>query len=255
MIILRETRCADRIVLVWPVTRRTQTVPSMPMSAALTTSTFPCPGAPCRCGAAELARRPVRQDTVRSGVCQRSPCKRLSSRTHQQRMHHLLMALPAFPDLAKVERRYPFVPHDLLLHFTDLVDAHIGEEVGKLFLRRIVGVTSVPPIVCGNGRVSRVEARRWPPHSQLAPPTGPTRCSLRIQIGVSGHVFFTCRSRCRIRRCHHSTRSCVSGISVERCLTRSWRPKNARSHTKELNVSADARSTNDDRALLRSRPE
>jgi hypothetical protein len=74
------------------------------------------------------------------------------------------------------------------------------------------------------GELERRERRYCdndPRDSQLAPPTGPTRCSFLIHTGTPGHVSVTCFKRCFILRCHHSTRSWFSGTSVDKCEMRS----------------------------------
>ena len=80
---------------------------------------------------------------------------------------------------------------------------------------------------CSSGR----DARYGDFDSQLAPPTGPTRCNFLNQIGTPGHVCCTCPMRFVILLCHQRILSCLRGISVESFETRSCRPKKARSQT------------------------
>lgn len=68
---------------------------------------------------------------------------------HLFRVHHVLVALPPFPHLAKVKRRHPDVPHDLLRHLADRVHPDVGEEVGERLLWRVVARARVAPVVCG----------------------------------------------------------------------------------------------------------
>lgn len=62
-------------------------------------------------------------------------------------MNHLLTRLPPFPHVAEIKLWDAHVDRHLVLHLPDLVHAHVGEKVAKLFLTAIVGLARVAPIV------------------------------------------------------------------------------------------------------------
>ena len=62
-------------------------------------------------------------------------------------MNHVLMTLPPLPYLTEIETRHAFPQRDLLLHLADLVDPHVGEEVGELRWFAVLSCT-VSPVVC-----------------------------------------------------------------------------------------------------------
>ena len=208
-------------------------------SALLTAPTTPAQRSPSRCGGLALARRRGLRGTAQSRsssapVPHRAP-HNLRGGAHDERMHHLLVALPTLPDLAKVEAWDSGRDGDLLLHLADLVDAQVREEVGKVLHLPRIFLFCMPPVVCRSFQSAKVADLDEAGDAQLAPPTGPTRWSLRIQTGVPGQVVLTWSRRWVIRFCHQVMRWCVSGISVESWRTRSCRPKNARSQTERPN--------------------